>query len=89
MSNAWQAHPDAPSIAALTHGPRMAARRAGGRLRHIHTTRFGSDAGGLDKPDGGATWLTLYHAQFFDLTAPDNHERGWTQFIVRLESLYE
>jgi len=37
------------------------------------------------KPDGDGTMLTLHHEQFFDDAARDNHERGWTQTLDRLE----
>jgi len=37
------------------------------------------------KPDGGGTLLTLHHEQFFDESARDRHERGWTELIDKLE----
>jgi uncharacterized protein YndB with AHSA1/START domain len=37
------------------------------------------------KPDGACTLLTFHHEQFFDETARDNHERGWSGFFVNLE----
>jgi uncharacterized protein YndB with AHSA1/START domain len=37
------------------------------------------------KPDGSGTLLTFHHEQFADVTARDNHERGWTDIFVRLE----
>ncbi len=40
------------------------------------------------KPDGQGTWLTLHHDQFFDLVARDNHERGWTESLARLEASF-
>jgi len=39
------------------------------------------------KPDGAGTLLTFHHEQFFDVTARDNHERGWTDLFVNLEKL--
>ena len=39
------------------------------------------------KPDGAGTLLTFHHEQFFDETARDNHERGWTDLFVNLEKL--
>ena len=38
------------------------------------------------KPDGAGTLLTFHHAQFADETARDNHQRGWTEFLDKLES---
>lgn len=38
------------------------------------------------KPDGGGTLLTFNHAQFVDATARDNHERGWTELLAKLET---
>jgi uncharacterized protein YndB with AHSA1/START domain len=40
----------------------------------------------LLKPDGAGTLLTFHHEQFADATARDNHERGWTEFLGKLES---
>jgi uncharacterized protein YndB with AHSA1/START domain len=37
------------------------------------------------KPDGAGTLLTFRHEQFFDQTARDNHERGWTELFEKLE----
>jgi uncharacterized protein YndB with AHSA1/START domain len=37
------------------------------------------------KPDGAGTLLTFRHEQFFDQTARDNHERGWTELLEKLE----
>ena len=39
----------------------------------------------LLKPDGAGTLLTFHHEQFFDATARDNHERGWTELLGKLE----
>lgn len=39
------------------------------------------------KPDGGGTLLVLGHAQFFDETARNNHERGWTELLTELDKL--
>ena len=39
------------------------------------------------KPDGAGTLLTFHHEQFFDETARDNHERGWTELFGKLEKL--
>jgi uncharacterized protein YndB with AHSA1/START domain len=38
------------------------------------------------KPDAAGTLLTFHHAQFFDEVARDNHKRGWTEFLVKLEN---
>ena len=38
------------------------------------------------KPEGGGTLLTFHHEQFFDEAARDNHERGWTELLDKLES---
>lgn len=40
----------------------------------------------LIKPDGAGTLLTFRHEQFADETARDNHQRGWTEFLVNLEN---
>ena len=37
------------------------------------------------KPDGAGTLLTFHHEQFFDETARDNHQRGWSAFLDKLE----
>ncbi len=36
-------------------------------------------------PSGGGTEFTMLHEQFFDITARDNHEYGWTGSLVKLE----
>jgi uncharacterized protein YndB with AHSA1/START domain len=38
------------------------------------------------KPDGSGSLLIFNHAQFVDTKARDNHERGWTEFLGKLES---
>ena len=38
------------------------------------------------EPDGAGTLLTFHHAQFVDATARDNHERGWTELLGKLEA---
>ena len=38
------------------------------------------------KPDGAGTLLVFRHEQFFDQTARDNHERGWTELLTKLET---
>ena len=38
------------------------------------------------KPDGAGTMLTFLHEQFVDVTARDNHERGWTDLLGKLET---
>ena len=40
----------------------------------------------LLKPDGAGTLLTFHHEQFVDATARDNHERGWTELLGKLEN---
>jgi len=37
------------------------------------------------KPDGDGTLLTLHHEQFFDQAARDGHERGWSEFLDKIE----
>jgi len=39
----------------------------------------------LLKPDGAGTLLTLTHEQFFDEQARNNHEKGWTGSLDKLE----
>jgi len=38
------------------------------------------------KPEGSGTLLTFLHEQFADATARDNHERGWTELLAKLEN---
>ena len=38
------------------------------------------------KPEGSGTLLTFLHEQFADETARDNHKRGWTELLGKLES---
>ena len=38
------------------------------------------------KPDGAGTLLTFHHEQFADATARDNHQRGWTSFLDKLDA---
>jgi len=40
-------------------------------------------------PEGSGTLLTFLHEQFADATARDNHERGWTELLGKLESYLE
>ena len=37
------------------------------------------------KPDGDGTLLTLLHERFFDEKARDNHNRGWTGTLEKLD----
>jgi uncharacterized protein YndB with AHSA1/START domain len=39
------------------------------------------------KPDSAGTLMVFHHAQFFDETARDNHQRGWNSFFDKLEEL--
>jgi len=39
----------------------------------------------LFKPDGAGTLMTLMHEQFFDETARDHHQQGWTGSLDKLE----
>lgn len=39
-------------------------------------------------PDGDGTMLTLHHEQFFDETARENHEKGWTGSLDKLERCF-
>ncbi len=41
------------------------------------------------KPDGDGSIMTLLHEQFFDESARDNHNKGWTEIIGRLATLVE
>jgi uncharacterized protein YndB with AHSA1/START domain len=36
------------------------------------------------KPDGDGTLFTMVHEQFFDETARDNHNKGWTSAMDKL-----
>jgi uncharacterized protein YndB with AHSA1/START domain len=38
------------------------------------------------KPEGSGSLITFHHAQFVDSKARDNHERGWTEFLAKLEN---
>lgn len=38
------------------------------------------------KPEGSGTLLTFLHEQFADETARDNHARGWTELLGKLEA---
>lgn len=38
------------------------------------------------RPEGSGTLLVFNHAQFVDEKARDNHQRGWTEFLGKLES---
>ena len=62
--------------------------------RLVHTWRWeGSDVESLvtvefePKPDG-TTHLTLTHSRFSEAEARDEHERGWTGCLAKLEALY-
>lgn len=37
------------------------------------------------KPDGDGSIVTLLHEQFFDENARDNHNKGWTEIMGRLD----
>lgn len=37
------------------------------------------------KPESGGTLLIFNHEQFVDEAARDNHKRGWTEFLTKLE----
>ena len=41
------------------------------------------------KPDGDGAIMTLLHEQFFDETARDNHNKGWTAIMDRLAQAVE
>lgn len=41
------------------------------------------------KPDGDGAIMTLLHEQFFDETARDNHNKGWTAIMDRLAQTVE
>ena len=38
------------------------------------------------KAEGGGTLMIFHHAQFFDETARDNHQRGWSSFFDKLDA---
>jgi hypothetical protein len=38
------------------------------------------------KPDSDGTLMIFHHAQFFDETARDNHQRGWGSFFDKLDA---
>ncbi|WP_245305524.1 SRPBCC domain-containing protein [Bradyrhizobium sp. LTSP857] len=38
------------------------------------------------KPDSAGTLMIFHHAQFFDETARDNHQRGWSSFFDKLDA---
>ncbi|TYO68309.1 SRPBCC domain-containing protein [Bradyrhizobium hipponense] len=38
------------------------------------------------KPEAAGTLMVFHHAQFFDETARDNHQRGWTSFFDKLDA---
>ncbi|ULL01095.1 SRPBCC domain-containing protein [Bradyrhizobium sp. I71] len=38
------------------------------------------------KPDGAGTLMVFHHAQFFDETARNNHQRGWSSFLDKLDA---
>ncbi|HVY05083.1 MAG TPA: SRPBCC domain-containing protein [Burkholderiales bacterium] len=37
------------------------------------------------EPSGGGTEFTMLHSRFFDDTARDNHQKGWTGAIAKLD----
>ena len=37
------------------------------------------------KPDGDGALFTMVHEQFFDETARDSHNKGWTSAMAKLE----
>ena len=41
------------------------------------------------KPDGDGSLMTLQHEQFFDETARDNHNKGWTAIMDRFANFVE
>ena len=41
------------------------------------------------KPDGDGCMMTLLHEQFFDEAARDNHNKGWTEIVGRLDAVVE
>ena len=62
--------------------------------RLVHTWRWeGSDVESLitielEPESAGATRLTLTHSRFANAEARDQHERGWTGCLAKLEALY-
>jgi uncharacterized protein YndB with AHSA1/START domain len=39
------------------------------------------------RPDGAGTLMVFTHEQFFDQAARDNHEKGWSELFMQLESV--
>lgn len=62
--------------------------------RLVHTWRWeGSDVESLvtvelEPVSPGTTRLTLTHSRFAEAEARDEHERGWTGCLAKLEALY-
>ena len=62
--------------------------------RLVHTWRWeGSDVESLvtvelEPAPAGRTRLTLTHSRFANAEAHDQHERGWTGCLAKLEALY-
>ncbi len=62
--------------------------------RLVHTWRWeGSDIESLvtvelEPASAGTTRLTLTHSRFAQAEARDEHERGWTGCLAKLETLY-
>ena len=62
--------------------------------RLVHTWRWeGSEVESLvtvelEPAAGGATRLTLTHSRFADAEDRDQHERGWTGCLAKLEALH-
>ena len=62
--------------------------------RLVHTWRWeGSEVESLvtvelEPVSAGATRLTLTHSRFAQVEARDQHERGWTGCLAKLEALY-
>jgi len=40
------------------------------------------------KPEGDGSLLTLTHEQFFDETARDRHQSGWTSALDKMEKMF-
>ena len=38
------------------------------------------------KPDDAGTLMVFHHAEFADETARDNHRRGWSSFLDKLDA---
>lgn len=77
-----------------SHVTRGVYREVVPNRRLVHTWRWeGSDVESLvtvelEPPSPGTTRLTLTHSRFAQAEARDQHEKGWTGCLAKLEALY-